>query len=318
MSEEEKAAIVVASPPPPVSLVDVGIDFSKKAAKAALSRYREMMTFAKTILEEGVDYGPPFEGSKKKTLLQPGMDKLIAHARLRPKFTVLPTSVIDFETPFFNYEVRCELYFGDQCVGEGIGSCNSYESKYRYRWVSERDLEGPQYSHLRKEELVQKRVKWGVLYRVENMDVADQSNTILKMASKRAKGHAVQTAFGLSSEFTHDYGEDEDAPPVDIPSAPPPPPRRQQSMTPPPPEDTPPDSLAIKRRIRMGVAYLQGTYKLPDEHVERAMDLVARKFNVDHLEMIGVERLDEMFNYFKSSEFREVLEQENLIPMRRG
>jgi len=40
----------------------------------------------------------------------------------------------------FYYLVRCRLYHGDALVGEADGSCNSRESRYRWRWVPEGDV----------------------------------------------------------------------------------------------------------------------------------------------------------------------------------
>ena len=39
--------------------------------------------------------------------------------------------------PLFYYSYRCQLSRGGRFMGEAIGSCNSWESKYRYRWVPE-------------------------------------------------------------------------------------------------------------------------------------------------------------------------------------
>jgi hypothetical protein len=39
--------------------------------------------------------------------------------------------------PLFYYRFKCQLFRGDFQMGEGIGSCSSWEAKYRYRWVDE-------------------------------------------------------------------------------------------------------------------------------------------------------------------------------------
>ena len=82
----------------------------------------------------------------------------------------------------------CTLCPQSTIIAEGVGEASSYESKYRYRWVYESDVP----KGLDKESLVNrifKNKKTGAeyaKYRIENSDLIDQWNTILKMAKKRA------------------------------------------------------------------------------------------------------------------------------------
>lgn len=110
---------------------------------AALARYAAFKEFVSKVLEKDRDYGE-IPGTKKPTLLKPGAEKLGAFFGLRPVF-VLQDSVNDWTgkdhgEPFFFREYKVQLYRNGELVGEGIGSCNSWEKKYRYRWISEMEI----------------------------------------------------------------------------------------------------------------------------------------------------------------------------------
>lgn len=102
---------------------------------------KEMMTqFIGQVMREGEDYGKIPGAGEKKVLLKAGAEKLSSIFGLSPRYE--PVQVIEDFTgkdlggePLFYYEYKCTLYRGDRLAGEGIGSCNSWESRYRYRWV---------------------------------------------------------------------------------------------------------------------------------------------------------------------------------------
>lgn len=108
------------------------------------SRYQEMQHLVKSNLREGVDYGI-VPGTDKPTLLKPGGEKLCTFFGLRPTFEIVE-KVEDWTgkdhggEPFFYYLYRCRLIRRGETIAEGDGSCNSMESKYRYRWVQEADV----------------------------------------------------------------------------------------------------------------------------------------------------------------------------------
>jgi hypothetical protein len=106
----------------------------------ALNRKKLMNQFIGKVLEEGSDYGAIPGAGTKKVLLKAGAEKLSSIFGLAPRF--VPVQTLEDWTgaehggePLFYYEYRCELSRGGRFAGEGIGSCNSWESKYRYRWV---------------------------------------------------------------------------------------------------------------------------------------------------------------------------------------
>src|SRR5690554_4927470 len=145
------------------------------------------MKIMSELLEEGVDYGR-IPGVKKLVLHQPGAQQLGLIFNFAPEFVIM-NSVTDFskDPVYVSYEVKCLLFNRetDIFMGEGVGSCNSYERKYRY------------YKD-----------------KIEYQDPLDRQNTYLKMAKKRAYVDAILNVTGASRLFTQD--EDLIDPYVDI------------------------------------------------------------------------------------------------------
>ena len=80
-------------------------------------------------------------GTSKPALLKPGAEKLCNFFGLEPEFTPV-VDEIDWtgtqhggET-FCYVRYRCRLFRHSRILGVGEGSCNSWESRYRYRWVA--------------------------------------------------------------------------------------------------------------------------------------------------------------------------------------
>ncbi len=140
----------------------------RNAIEQTANHYKVMVAFVKAQMQKDVDYGV-IPGTRKPTLLKPGAEKLLRLFNLRPHLELLH-SVVDFETPLFYYHYRCSLYKGEEMVGEGDGCCNSREKKY----------EKQQYK------------------------ICDLTNTICKIAQKRALVAAVLSSCAASEFFTQD------------------------------------------------------------------------------------------------------------------
>lgn len=105
---------------------------------AALSRRQALVDFTKQLMQEDVHYGKVPGTGDKPTLFKAGAEMLTTFFGLAPRFVELEriedwTGRDHDGEPFFFYRYRCELRRGENLVGEGIGSCNSWEKKYRYR-----------------------------------------------------------------------------------------------------------------------------------------------------------------------------------------
>jgi len=195
----------------------------------AIIRRDKMIQFVQAIMEEGRDFGviPGTDG--KPTLYKPGAEKLTTFFGLTKRFEVLEKAEAwtgkdhDGEL-FFYYWYRCQLWRGDLLIAEGDGSCNSMEKKYRWRQANRHCPTCGQGTIIKgKEEYGSGWICWakkggcGAKFKdgdpaiedqqvgqVINPDIADQVNTIQKMAAKRALVAATLLAVNASEFFTQD------------------------------------------------------------------------------------------------------------------
>ena len=176
--------------------------------RGALTKVRQFQAIVKKMLIPNIDYGVIPGTGDKPTLLKPGAEKLSKMHGLADKYEILER-VEDFEKPFFNYVIKCTMFHiaSGEVISEGFGSCNSMESKFRYRWVNENKVP----PELNKEDLPTRSYNNKFLYRIDNDDICSQANTILKMGKKRAQVDATLSACRLSAVFTQDFDDIEDA-----------------------------------------------------------------------------------------------------------
>jgi hypothetical protein len=153
------------------------------------SQVRLVQEMMQGVMKQGTHYGIIKGCGNKPTLLKPGAEKLCMTFRLAPTYEVTRD---DLPNGHREYAVVCTLSHitTGNVWSQGVGCCSSMESKYRYRnsWES------------------------GKKIKKETEDPADQFNTVLKMAKKRAHIDAVLTATSASDIFTQDI---EDYPQVE-------------------------------------------------------------------------------------------------------
>jgi ribosomal protein S27AE len=195
--------------------------------ESAKNRLKELQDFVKSYLIEGEDFGT-IPGTPKATLYKPGADKLCDIYGIADQYRVT-NRVEDWDKNLFDYEVECTLVSKrtGHLIATGLGSCSSYESKYRYRDAKRKCPK------CGKDTIIKGHKDYGGGYvcwkkdgksdgcgakftdtdqaivgqtvgRVENDNIPDQKNTILKMAKKRAKVDAVLSATRSSGLFTQD------------------------------------------------------------------------------------------------------------------
>lgn len=177
--------------------------------------------FFKDVMVKDVDYGV-IPGTQKPSLYKPGAEKLCELYNFAIVIAEKDEEK-DLQTGYYRAKLVIRLVHRGTgaLVAEGTGEANVYESKYRWRWVYERDLP----KGIDKESLVCKEFEGkngGTYkrYRVENADLFDQWNTVLKMAKKRALVDATLSATRSSGIFSQAEdeldawieGEAEDAP----------------------------------------------------------------------------------------------------------
>lgn len=221
-TEENPLTIVEENNPSPLALMPV------MNIEEADQRRKAIVEFTKALMVEGTDYGK-VPGTKRNTLLKPGAEKLTTHFGLTPRFPIMKET-LDWigddhgGEPFFYFQYMCQLFKGDYLVGEGVGSCNSWEKKYRFRkgarvcpqCNAEAIIKGKQeygggwlcFHRMggcgQKWEDGAKEIEEQSVGQVLNDSPQDLVNTIDKMAQKRALIAATLIAVNASEFFTQD------------------------------------------------------------------------------------------------------------------
>lgn len=179
------------------------------AIQRAKDAYQIVKRLREDVLAKDVDYGV-IPGTDKPTLYKPGAEKLCRAFGYNAVFeTVSKVERWDDDSPLFHYEIRCRLVRVEDGkeVATGLGSCNSKESKYRWRWLFDNQVEelGLDRASLFKKTITSRRNgKSYTQYRIPNDDTFSLVNTIEKMACKRALIAAVLIGVGASEFFTQD------------------------------------------------------------------------------------------------------------------
>jgi hypothetical protein len=202
----------------------------------AVERYTLLNSFVGSVLREGTDFGKIPGTGDKATLLKPGAEKLAMFFGLSPTFEHVRvtedwTGQDHGGEPFFYYLIKCRLSKNGVTVAEAEGSCNSWESKFRYR-QGERVCPICGNATIKRSKFAPKGAPQGTppgwycyakiggcgvefrdddkaiteqqTGRVPNPDPADQVNTILKQAEKRALVAVTLIAVNASDYFTQD------------------------------------------------------------------------------------------------------------------
>jgi hypothetical protein len=215
-------------------VLQTGDDYLVPAAslEQVLATYQWKKNFIEQVLHEGTDYGVTPGTNDKPSLKKPGAEKMASFFGLAPTFE--DVSIVEDWTgadhngePFFYYRQKVKLWRGERLIASADGSCNSWEKKYRYR-SSERVCPS-----CGKPTIIKGKEEYGggfLCYgkkggcgakfpdnspeilnqpvgQVKNPDVAELTNTILKMAQKRALVAGVLIATNASDYFTQDLDD---------------------------------------------------------------------------------------------------------------
>ena len=210
-------------------------ELSVSDVKTQIDKIQELM---KSVMIKDEHYGI-IPGTQKNTLLKAGAEKLGLVFRLVPEYNdPIPHDLGNDHREFI---VICTLRHIDteKSAGQGLGSCSTKEKKYRWRNEYSDEIVGDlpgAYWQVAKNKKAQQAFlqqrfgqgffkakkgadnKWvvtksGEAARVENPDIADTYNTVLKMAKKRAHVDAMITACAASDIFTQDIETAPSVPP---------------------------------------------------------------------------------------------------------
>lgn len=196
--------------------------------ETATERYKTIVEYVSRLMKEGSDFGK-IPGTERATLLKPGAEKLCTLFGLSKRFAIIK-DIEDWDSGLFYYLYRCALYRGEHLIAEGDGSCSSRETKYRWRnaqrvcpqckqptifqskngdgfycWAKKGGCGAKFFSD-------DASITEQTVGKVANPDIADQVNTIQKMAQKRALIAATLLAVNASEFFTQDYEDFIDLP----------------------------------------------------------------------------------------------------------
>lgn len=181
----------------------------------------------KSIMQEGQHFGKVPGCGDKPTLLKPGAEKLSLTFRLRPVINNgQDIRITELGNGHREINVYCHILNSDGVeMATGIGSCSTMESKYRYRGGEKIPTGQPvpkEYWNLKKDGKISEALEliggrgfgvakvegvWEICSlgeKMENPDIADTYNTVLKMAKKRAYVDGILSATAASDIFTQD------------------------------------------------------------------------------------------------------------------
>lgn len=200
----------------------------------AKERVKMLQAFVRDMMIPGQDYGL-IPGCQKPSLYKSGAEKLCDIYGFS-KIVMVTNRVEDWEKPFLHYEVKVRLINKrtEQVESEGIGNANSREKKFL------------------------------------KQDTYTLSNTILKMAKKRAFIDAVLSATRTSNYFTQDL-EDLD--------------------------DTIPNR---NKALPIVNGQLQKIYTLADEKqlsAEKAKQILLERYQVDDSRLLTAKQGDDFIKY---------------------
>lgn len=181
--------------------------------KDQVTRIQEVM---RQVMHSKTHYDVIPGTNNKPSLLKPGAEMLLTTFRI----SVQPEIIDLSDGDEIRYQIRAHgIHMGTQVtVGIGIGECSSGEEKYAWRAaVCPEEYDDTPESRRRIK--YKKGYNAGGVERIQQVrtNSADQANTILKMAKKRAEVDLCLTALACSDIFTQDLGEDRG--PVDHPKA---------------------------------------------------------------------------------------------------
>lgn len=265
--------------------------------KAVIEQVKSIQKVMAEVMKEGTHFGI-IPGCKQPSLYKPGSEALLSAFRIAVEPEVQRIETEDGHTKFVVSCVGRHMQSGI-IVGVGVGESSTAEEKYAWRKaVCQEEWDDTPETMRRKKYGVIKYPKNGEQPYYISLQVrtnaADISNTVLKMAKKRAQIDMTLTALAASDMFTQDI---EDMPPEYMDGDEQPAPRQQQNRYQPQERTggtaSAPSGSASDSQIRLIRARLNGSGKteqdlcgqfqlsalegMPKSKVNQALDWIAGK-----------------------------------------
>ena len=206
---------------------DAPVELPVVAVREQVNKIQELM---KAVMKEDVHFGV-IPHTPKPTLYKAGAEKLGFVFRMAPKYDIIRT---ELPKDHREYQIVCTLYHINTgaMLGQGVGMCSTMEKKYRWRTekkkcpvcgaeaiIKGKDEYGGGWLCWKKKEGCGAKFKDGDVAiegqktgKIENEDMADTYNTVLKMGKKRAYVDATITACAASDVLTQDIEDIPEAP----------------------------------------------------------------------------------------------------------
>ena len=178
------------------------------------------------VMQDKQHYGLIPGCGDKPALFKAGAEKLTLTFRMAPKFEI---KIVELDRGHRDYQIVASLYSisTGEFLGSGVGSCSTMETKYRYR------ASGRKCPSCGSAAIIKGKAEYGGGFvcfakkggcgqkyqdndkaiteqqdgKVENPDIADTYNTVLKMGKKRSLVDAVLTVTAASDIFSQDFDE---------------------------------------------------------------------------------------------------------------
>jgi hypothetical protein len=209
----------------------------------AVAQVEMKRQFMQRVMVEGLHYGT-IPGTPKPSLWKPGAELLLSAMGLHPELVDAADPTLDITgkqhggEPFIEYRRACLVWRQTgprpddrMLIARAEGSCSSWETKYRYRDAKRKcpdcgaetiyeskKGEGGWFCWLKKGgcghefALGDERISGQPIGKTLNSEIPDLSNTILKIADKRAFVAGTLLATGCSDIFTQDMADEDDEP----------------------------------------------------------------------------------------------------------
>lgn len=178
------------------------IDRGFRQAADVIARTKLVREVMETVMKNGMHYGT-IPGTQKPTLYQPGCDVLAVAFRIAPKLALVE-DLSTSDAVRYRVTVAGHHQGTNELLAEGIGECSSDEEKYRWR----RPVCDEEFADTPED---RRREKWakgsgGKPYKQKQIRTspADVANTVLKMATKRAKVAMILNATAATDVFAQD------------------------------------------------------------------------------------------------------------------
>jgi hypothetical protein len=200
------------------------VRISEAGIKRVTEQIEMIQKFVATALKPDIDY-LVLKGNSKPTLLKAGAIKIISAFNCYSDFELV-SHELDIKTGWENYVVKCNVKSMNSgaTIATGMGTCNSFEKKYRYV------QESPLCPVCGRRAIIKSKEEFGGGYlcfkkkggcgakfpdnapeiigqvngQVENEHKQDLSNTYIKIAEKRAEVNAALRLPAVAGQFTQD------------------------------------------------------------------------------------------------------------------